>query len=70
MNRMGITHVYHNADPIPMGVCTGVYSESGDHSREGVTLEYSFPNPRCCAVGGCYAAGFVSMHFSLDTAWR
>ncbi|KAJ9125457.1 hypothetical protein QFC22_000418 [Naganishia vaughanmartiniae] len=26
MNRMGITHVYHNADPIPMGVCTGVYS--------------------------------------------
>ncbi|KAJ9128154.1 hypothetical protein QFC24_000446 [Naganishia onofrii] len=29
MNRMGITHVYHNADPIPMGVCTGVYRKKG-----------------------------------------
>jgi hypothetical protein len=26
MDKMGITHVYHNADPIPMGVCTGVTS--------------------------------------------
>ncbi|GHJ85490.1 hypothetical protein NliqN6_1892 [Naganishia liquefaciens] len=26
MEKMGVTHVYHNADPIPMGVCTGVYS--------------------------------------------
>lgn len=24
--RVAITHVYHNADPIPMGVCNGPYS--------------------------------------------
>lgn len=24
--KMGVTHVYHNADPIPMGICTGTYS--------------------------------------------
>ena len=22
----GITHIYHTADPIPMGACTGAYS--------------------------------------------
>ncbi len=25
-DKMGVTHVYHTADPIPMGVCTGVTS--------------------------------------------
>lgn len=25
-DRTGITHVYHTADPIPMGACTGTYS--------------------------------------------
>ena len=24
--KTGITHVYHTADPIPMGTCTGAYS--------------------------------------------
>ncbi|ORY27443.1 Alpha/Beta hydrolase protein [Naematelia encephala] len=24
--KTGITHIYHTADPIPMGVCTGTYS--------------------------------------------
>jgi len=24
--KSGITHVYHTADPIPMGACTGAYS--------------------------------------------
>ena len=33
MEKMGVTHVYHNADPIPMGVCTGVYSESNSSDR-------------------------------------
>lgn len=33
MEKMGITHVYHNADPIPMGVCTGVYSEWDDRKQ-------------------------------------
>lgn len=25
-DKTGITHVYHTADPIPMGACTGTYS--------------------------------------------
>jgi len=25
-NKTGITHIYHTADPIPMGACTGAYS--------------------------------------------
>lgn len=25
-DKTGITHVYHTADPIPMGACTGAYS--------------------------------------------
>lgn len=25
-DKTGITHVYHTADPIPMGACTGGYS--------------------------------------------
>lgn len=33
MEKMGITHVYHNADPIPMGVCTGVYSGWDDRKQ-------------------------------------
>lgn len=26
VEKSGITHVYHTADPIPMGACTGAYS--------------------------------------------
>jgi lipase ATG15 len=26
-DKMGITHVYNNADPIPMGLCVGPYSK-------------------------------------------
>jgi lipase ATG15 len=26
VEKTGITHVYHTADPIPMGACTGTYS--------------------------------------------
>lgn len=55
--KMGITHVYNTADPIPNGLCVGPYSKPESLTNIECRGDESVYFLR---VGGCYAAGFVS----------
>lgn len=67
-DKTGITHVYHNADPIPMGACTGAYSgcyAAGFVRRSHVAVclhlvhaaARALPSPRtCCGTGFAFTS--------------